>query len=105
MRIGKKTHVEHQVGIRGNAVVIAKADDRNEHRALVGILEALGDEVAQFVNVELRGVDDHVGELADGLHQERVRDADFRGRKNPCPADAGGASRCSGAAERLRWLR
>src|SRR5260370_14579307 len=36
---------------------------------MVGILETLGDEVAKFVDVELRGVDDYISELADGLHE------------------------------------
>src|SRR4029077_8391182 len=64
MRVGKKTHIENQVGVRGNSIAIAETDDGNEHGALVGILEAGGDEMAQFVNVELGGFDDHVGELS-----------------------------------------
>ncbi len=69
MRIGQEAHVENEVGIGRNAVAIAKADARNQHRALFGIAEAFGDEVAQFVNVEFRGVDHDVGKLADGLQQ------------------------------------
>src|SRR6185295_3567915 len=53
MRIRQKAYVENEVGITGHAIAIAEADNGNEHRALLGILEALGDELAQFVDVEL----------------------------------------------------
>src|SRR5580698_1651547 len=67
--IGKEAYIENQVRVRRNAIFVAKADDGNEHRTLIGILKALGDEVPQLVNVELRGVDDHVRKFADGLHK------------------------------------
>src|SRR5258706_4013395 len=68
MRIGKKADVENQICVGGHAVAIAKAHDRNEHGALVWIFETFGDEAAEFVDVELRTVDDDIGEFADGLH-------------------------------------
>ena len=69
VRVGKKAHIEHQVGVRRDAIFVAEANDGNEHRTLIRILKALGDEVTEFVNVELRGVDDHIRKLADGLHK------------------------------------
>src|SRR6266851_3959744 len=66
--IRQEAHIENQIGIAGYTVAIAKADDGNEHGTLVGILEALGDKVAQLVHVELRSVYDHIGEFADRLH-------------------------------------
>ena len=69
MGIRQEAHVEDEVRVRGDAVFIAKTDDGDEHGTLVGILEALGDEGAEFVDVELGGVDHHVGKLADGLHE------------------------------------
>src|SRR5262249_1574062 len=56
------------IGVRWHAVAIPKADARNQHRSLFRIAEALGDEVAQFMNVKFRCVDDDVRELADRLH-------------------------------------
>src|ERR1700736_1683983 len=68
MGIGKEADVENQIGIRGHAVAITKTHDGNEHGALVGILEALGDEMAKLVHVELRSVDDHVRKFVNVLH-------------------------------------
>lgn len=67
--VGEEAHVEDEVGIGGNAVFVAETDHGDEHRALVGIFEALGDEMAELVDVELGGVDDHIGEFANGLHE------------------------------------
>src|SRR5258706_4526295 len=66
MRIGKKADVENQICVGGHAVAIAKAHDRNEHGALVWIFETFGDEAAEFVDVELRTVDDDICAVADG---------------------------------------
>ncbi len=68
MRIGQKANVENKIGVGRHTVAIAETDAGNQHRTLFGIAEAVGDEVAQFVNVELRCIDDHVGELADRRH-------------------------------------
>src|ERR1700683_314350 len=57
------------MGIGGHAVAIAETDQRNEHGTLLGIFETLGDEVAEFVDIEFGGVDDHVRKLADRLHE------------------------------------
>src|SRR5215470_18727018 len=69
MWIGKKAHVKDEIRIRRNTVAIAETDHGHEQRARLGILEAGSDKVAKLVHVELRGIDDHIGELADGLHQ------------------------------------
>src|SRR6201992_2261145 len=39
MRIGQEAHVENEIGVGRNAVTIAEADARNQHRALFGIAE------------------------------------------------------------------
>src|SRR5579859_308514 len=67
--IGKEAHVENEVGVRGDTVLVAETDNGNEHGTLVGILEALRDELAKLVDVELGGVDNHIGEFADRLHE------------------------------------
>ena len=67
--VGKKADVEDEVGVRGDAVFVTKADDGNEHGTVVGILEAFRDEVAELVDVKLGGVDDDIGQLANGLHE------------------------------------
>ena len=68
MGVGKEAHVEDEVGVGRDAVLVAEADDGDEHGASVGIFEALGDEVAELMDIELRGIDHDIGELADGLH-------------------------------------
>src|SRR5271165_711053 len=60
VRIGKKAHVEDQVGVGGHPKTIAEAYDAQHQGAMVGILETLGDEVAEFVDVEARGVDGEI---------------------------------------------
>src|SRR5690242_9215568 len=72
MRIGQKTNVKDEVRIRRNAIAIAEADDRHEQRPRFRIFEACGDKVAKLVNIELRGVDDQIGEFADRLHQRAL---------------------------------
>jgi len=62
MRMGRKRN-RKQICVGRHAIAIAEAHDRDEHGALVWIFETLGDEVAEFVDVELRTVDDDVGEL------------------------------------------
>src|SRR5260370_4876108 len=69
MMIGQQPYVEDQVRIRRHSVAVSETHDRNQHRALVRILESRRDEVAQFMHVELRGFNDHIRKLADGLHQ------------------------------------
>jgi len=72
MRVWQKAHVENQVGVGGHAVLVAKANDGDQHGAVVGILEALGNKVTEFMDVELRGVNHHIGQLADGLHERAL---------------------------------
>ena len=93
MRIRKKAHVENQIGIRRNAVPKAKADHRNEQRALAGFLKAIDDELTQLVDVEFRGVDDHVGEAANRRHAAALF-ANALGHREPLVReDAGGEFR------------
>src|SRR5690348_9695602 len=95
VRIWQETDVENEIGVRRNAKLVAKTDDGHEHRTLVGILEALGDEVAQLVDVELSGIDAHVSEFADGFHESAFVTQTFadgerlaEGMRAPCFAVA-----------------
>ena len=72
MGIGQETDVEDEIGVRRDAKLVAETHDGHEHRTLVGILETLGDEVAQLVDVELSGIDNHVSEFADGFHESAL---------------------------------
>src|SRR5260370_13338412 len=69
MRIGQKPHVEDQVRIRRHSVAVSETHDRNQHRALVRILESRRDSLAQLLHCTLRVFNDHIRKLADGLHQ------------------------------------
>src|ERR1700734_2465449 len=68
MWIRQKAHVEYEVRIRGNSIAKSKAHHGHHQRTASWILEALDDELAQLVNVELRGVDHHVGHATDRRH-------------------------------------
>src|SRR5215467_10298758 len=72
MWVGEKAHIKDQVCIRRHAIAVAKADDGNQQRPPVGILEARGNEVTKLVHVELRGIDDHVGKFANRFHQSSL---------------------------------
>src|SRR5258708_21810560 len=58
MRIGQKSHVENQVGIRRHSVAVPETPARNQHPPFVRILESLRAEMPQFMHVELRGFND-----------------------------------------------
>ncbi len=66
--IREEAYIEDQIGVGGNAVAEAEAHYRDDQRLEIGILELLGDDVLKFVNVEFGGVNDYVGETADGSH-------------------------------------
>jgi len=56
--------------------------------------------MAQFVNVELRSVNDHVGKLADGVIIAPFL-AQASRTETSLPSGAGAASRCSAARVNL----
>ena len=65
MRVGQKAHVEDKVGILGNALTESEAHAGDQNAFLRRLfLKAFGDVSAQFVNVELRSVDDEIGDGA-----------------------------------------
>src|ERR1700690_1640329 len=68
MRIGKKANVEDEIGVRGNPIPKAKTDDGNYHRPAVRILKTVNNELAEFVDIEFRGVNHDVGKPPDGCH-------------------------------------
>ena len=68
MRIRQKAHIKYEVSVSGNPVAVAETHEGHHHRPAVVFLKTLHDELTQFVNVELAGVDDHIGELSDRLH-------------------------------------
>src|SRR5690242_20157257 len=63
MRIGQEAYIEHQVGVVGNAMLKTEADAGGQNvSALLLFVKQLDDVAAQFVNVELRRIDDQVGQ-------------------------------------------
>src|ERR1700674_4644428 len=69
MGIGQKTAVQSQVNIRGDAISISKTHHRNHQRPLGAALKSIDDELPQLVDIEFGGVDDHVREPANRVHQ------------------------------------
>src|SRR5882762_3562082 len=75
MRVREKTHVEYQVRVVGHAVPVPETYARNEDRVMAArlVFEAIGQVRTQLVNVELRSVDHHVGERAQGSQVPPLR--------------------------------
>ena len=66
MRVGQKADIEDQVGLFGHTVAEAEAHARNQNAFLRRLLaETLRDVGAQFVHIELGGVDNDVGQRAN----------------------------------------
>src|ERR1700722_14689403 len=72
MRIGKKAHVEYQVGVAGSSVAKSETHQRNHQRALAARVKTVSDESPQFVNIEFCGVDYHIRHFADWIHQNAL---------------------------------
>src|SRR6478752_2669321 len=69
VRVGQEAHVGHPVGVDGDAVLEAEADDRDLEARRRGRAEQLGDPVLQLVDVEVGGVEQHVGIATDVGHR------------------------------------
>src|SRR5947207_11261771 len=68
MRVRQKTHIEYQVGIVRHSVLETETDARNKDRlAAWAFLKLVNNVRAQFVDVELRGVDDHIRQVAQEI--------------------------------------
>src|SRR6202041_1901785 len=70
MRIGKKAHIEDQVGFERYAILVAEADRRNQQALAIRLaLELILDIGAQLVHIEPRGVDENVGYIPYRVQQ------------------------------------
>ena len=69
VRVGQEPAVEHGVGVDRHAVLEPERDDLDLHRVGLGVGEQVEQPLPELVDVELAGVDDDVGRLADGLEQ------------------------------------
>src|SRR5579871_540260 len=66
VRIGQEAHIEEEIRILRHALAETEAHARDKNALFRGLfLKTLRDVGAQLVDVELRGVDDEVGEAAD----------------------------------------
>src|SRR5579863_7143845 len=66
MRVGQKANVEDKIRILRDALTKSETNAGNQNALLRRLLlEALVDMRAQLVHVELRGIDDEIGEPAD----------------------------------------
>src|ERR1051325_6162617 len=74
VRIRQETHIKDQVRILGNALTEPEAHARNQQALLSRLfLETLRDERAKLMNIELRSIDDKVGELTDRAEMPPLR--------------------------------
>src|SRR6266851_3249881 len=66
VRVGQEPHVKDEVGILGHAMTKAETHARDQDAFLARLLaETLRNVGPQFMDVELRGVDDEIGQPAD----------------------------------------
>lgn len=73
VRIGQKADIEDQVAGFGHAVAEAETGDGNaEGRLVLMIAEAGLDVIPEFMDVELGGIDDGVGEFANALQVDAL---------------------------------
>ncbi len=81
MRVRKKSHVEHQIGVQRYAVLESETDE--VHRQLrflrAGHARKGGKLLPQLVNGELGGVDDLIRHGADHAHFLALRPNPLRG--------------------------
>src|SRR3546814_18628729 len=81
VRIAQIAHVEHQVGMAGQAAREAEAHYVERGLVILCIGEALADFLLQVVAAVIGGVDDMFGPAADRFHQQIGRAS---GRKRGC---------------------
>jgi len=68
--IGQKPDVEDHIGIEGNTIFEAEAETTDQQMlGLILLTEASEDVGAEFVDVEGRGVDKSVGDIADRIEE------------------------------------
>jgi len=66
--VRKEATVEHEVDVDREPVLVAKAENAHLHRAVARLVaEGIDDAIAELVDGEVRGVDDHVGLGLDDL--------------------------------------
>src|ERR1035438_1380245 len=79
VRVGKKAHIENQIGLKRHALLVAEADRGNEQTLAVVLAHKLVLDIsAEFVDIELCRIDDDVGDVADGLQQTPLFLQSFR---------------------------
>ena len=74
VRVGQEADVEDQVGVFRNTLTKSEAHAGNENAFFRGLfLKTLGDVSAKLVHIELRGVDDEVGNRPNGAQVAAFR--------------------------------
>ena len=76
MRVGQEPHVEHHVGVDGQAVLEAERHEREAELPVVGRVERERHPAGELVDVQVGGVEHHVGARTE--HGEHL----------PLPVDA-----------------
>src|SRR6202008_2694654 len=68
VRIGKEAHVEDEIGLEWDSVLVAEALGANQEAAAVrAALELVLNMSPELVNIEIRGVDENIGNVANGV--------------------------------------
>jgi hypothetical protein len=73
VRVRQEPDVKHHVGVPRRAVLEPEADDVHLKVGVARGAQGVQDAVAQFVDVQVGGVDDHVGHAAEFGHQGAFR--------------------------------
>src|SRR6185503_12338960 len=69
VRIRQEANVKNQIRIGRQTIAITETHQRNQQGPLGAALKFARNKLPQLVNIEARGVDDNVGQLANRRHQ------------------------------------
>src|SRR5271155_4491162 len=70
MRIGKKPHIKNKIRFQRHAILISKAERRNQKVFPAAIAGKSGLDVrAEFMHIEIRRVDNDIGNVANRIQQ------------------------------------
>jgi len=88
MRVRQETCVEHHVRVLRNTVLVAKGLKHQWQLALLTLVDTVGDEFTQLMQIGITGIDTDIGHVTDGLEQRPLAANGFPHRNVVCSEGA-----------------